>query len=71
MKFIKEEPAGAGHTRYYFALGKLEARILVGLLEKALQVTPFLFETKPLEARMRNMCQVMSEAVPQMQDNNS
>ena len=64
MKYIKEEITGQDKERYYFAIGKEEAELLLGLLNRAHQVTPTTDGWHPTAQRMRNMIRVMSRAIP-------
>ena len=68
MKFIKEETAGAGHTRYMFAMGKKEAQVMFSLLVKAHRYMPKTIETVTEHRRVWNMLKTIKEAIPEMND---
>ncbi|MEN8253047.1 MAG: hypothetical protein ABFQ62_01565 [Patescibacteria group bacterium] len=62
MKFTQVELAGSGKTRYVFALGKKEAEILLGLLEKAYRFTPKTTETSIVCSHIGNMLKEIRNA---------
>ena len=63
MKFIKDELSGAGKTRYLYALGKSEAKVLLGLLKKAKIYTPKIFDTIKLHGQINNMISVIEKSL--------
>lgn len=67
MRFIREQVSGKGTTRYMFALGKEEAKIMLGLLTKAVLYMPKTNETAATEQRMRNMMGEIKESLPFIQ----
>ena len=68
MKFIEKIRTNQhGHkTVYDFAIGRQEAQILLGLINKALLYMPQLKMTRTVEARLRNMGKEMFKAIPKM-----
>lgn len=66
MKYIKEQISAKEKTRYMFAIGKSEAKILYALLDKAIRYMPRTFTTKTTEARMRDMISEIRKSIPDM-----
>lgn len=67
MRFIREEISGKNTTRYMFALGKEEAKIMLGLLTRSVKHLPKMLSTMPLEGKMNSMIRTITEALPDIQ----
>jgi hypothetical protein len=66
MRYIKEEFTnnhGAPKTRYLIALGKEEAEIIHGLLERAYQFLPRTTETQIIGHRIGTMLKCLKEII--------
>lgn len=68
MKYIeKQKDKNSNKKIYLFAVGKQEAQILLGLINKALTYAPKLKMTMTMEARMRAMGKVIFKAIPKIE----
>ena len=67
MKFIKQKFEGE-HDRYYFALGKEEAVMVLALLDKASRYTPKTIETEVFLHRVASMRSAIAKALPEIRD---
>jgi len=69
MKFVREDVAGGGHTRQWFAIGKAEVEILRGVLENARLWTPKILETETVRMRVNQMIRELDKHRPHIRDN--
>lgn len=68
MKFIEKLRTNQHGNKivYDFAIGRQEAQILLGLINKALMYGPQLKLTQSVESRLRNMGKTIYRAIPRM-----
>ena len=64
MKFVTQEISGRGRARYLFALGRIEAGIMLDLLEKALRYSPRKIETAKIDSHVSHMIGEIRKALP-------